>query len=408
MMLSETKLSFTNLRMVLVVLLLITAGLVAIFSASYHAESEVLKSNFTKQMIWGIIGTILLLVTIAIPFRVFWAIAYWIYGITVLLLLLTLFSAKVADVHRWLTIGAIQFQPSEFTKIGIVLALARYLGGERKDSIKFKDLLITVGFVVIPFFIVLRQPDLGTALVFLSLILPVTYWAGLPSYFLFVMVAPILSLISAFNFYSFFIAMILIAVTLLFFHKKTKFVIFNILVNLSVGILTPILWNKFHPYQKNRILTFLGLELDAQGAGYQLIQSKVTIGSGGFLGKGFLNGTQTQLRFLPAQHTDFAFSVIGEEFGFIGVVFVLGLFYYILMRGIHIAAVSRNKFAGLLAIGAVTIIGFHVIVNVGMTVGVMPVTGIPLPFISYGGSSLIANMILIGFVMNASIRRFKY
>ncbi|MBD3289390.1 rod shape-determining protein RodA, partial [candidate division KSB1 bacterium] len=213
---------------------------------------------------------------------------------------------------------------------------------------------------------------------------------------------------AAFNFYTFFAAMLIVGSILLYFRKGFKVFLLLMILNISVGIITPFLWGKLHSYQQHRILTFLGLELDPQGAGYQVIQSKVAIGSGGFWGKGFLEGTQTQLRFLPAQHTDFVFSVIGEEFGFIGVLFILFLFLILLRRGIFIASVARNKFASLLCIGSVTIIAFHMFVTIGMTVGIMPVTGIPLPFISYGGSSLITSMVLIGFIINTSIRRYKY
>jgi rod shape determining protein RodA len=305
-------------------------------------------------------------------------------------------------------LGPIKFQPSEFAKIGILLTLARYLSEEKRDLTQLKEIAFAFGLVLIPFALVVKQPDLGTALVFISLILPVIYWAGLPAFFLFVIVAPFISLLSAFNFYSFFSAMIVIATILWLFRKGISVFLFNMGLIISVGIITPYMWAKLHTYQQHRILTFLGLKLDPHGTGYQVIQSKVAIGSGGFWGKGFLNGTQTQLRFLPAQHTDFVFSVIGEEFGFIGVLFILTLFFIILIRGIYIASVARNKFASLLTIGAVTIITFHVVVTIAMTVGVMPVTGIPLPFLSYGGSSLIANMILIGFIINTSIRRYKY
>jgi len=180
--------------------------------------------------------------------------------------------------------------------------------------------------------------------------------------------------------------------------------IFNILI----GIITPFLWRQLQAYQQHRILTFLGLEIDPHGVGYQIIQSKVAIGSGGFWGKGILNGSQTQLRFLPAQHTDFVFSVVGEELGFIGSVFILGLLLFLLLRGIYIASIVKNNFLSHLVMGAVVVLGFHIIINIGMTVGIMPVTGLPLPFLSYGGTFLITCLILIGFIIHASIRRFRY
>jgi rod shape determining protein RodA len=180
------------------------------------------------------------------------------------------------------------------------------------------------------------------------------------------------------------------------------------MLNVTVGILSPLVWNRLAPYQQKRILTFVGLESDPQGIGYQVIQSKVAIGSGGLLGKGFMEGTQTQLRFLPEQHTDFIFSVIGEEFGFFGALLILVLFLIILIRGVQIAASVRNQYTSLVVIGAVIILALHVIINVGVTVGIIPVTGLPLPFVSYGGSSFISFSFLIGLILNGSIRKLEY
>ena len=196
---------------------------------------------------------------------------------------------------------------------------------------------------------------------------------------------------------------------MLFYFRRGMAVNFLVMIfNIVVGIITPFLWNQLQGYQKHRILTFIGAEIDPHGLSYQIIQSKVAIGSGGFFGKGILNGTQTQLRFLPAQHTDFVFSVIGEELGFIGSVFVLGLFLFLLLRGIYIGSIVKNKFLSLLVIGAIVVLGVHIIINIGMTIGIIPVTGLPLPFMSYGGTFLITSMILVGFVIHASIRRFRY
>ena len=175
-----------------------------------------------------------------------------------------------------------------------------------------------------------------------------------------------------------------------------------------MGLLTPVLWNHLKPYQKNRIKIFLNPEADPRGAGYQIIQSKVAIGSGGGLGKGFMQGSQTQLRFLPEQHTDFIYAVIGEEFGFLGALLGLILFFLLLIRGVKIATMVRNRFNSIVAIGIVTIIAFHTIINLGMTVGLLPVTGLPLPFISYGGSSLLTNMIMVGILLNYYKNRYEY
>jgi len=405
----DLKFTPTDYIVIAIVILLVLIGLAAIYSSTYHIDdNSPLKSNFSKQTIWIIVGLILMVGIMFLNPKYIQMFSYTIYGISIMLLLLTYLFPGSAGVHRWITIGSMQFQPSEFAKIGVLLALAKYLSEEKRNLGRLKDISISFLIVLIPFLIIARQPDLGTSLVFIGLILPVLYWAGLPTYLLFAILAPVLSLMSAFNFYTFFVAMIVLIVIFYIFQRGMKFFLFNMLLNIGVGLITPIIWGKLHQYQRHRILTFLGIELDTYGTGYQVIQSKVAVGSGGFWGKGFLDGTQTQLRFLPAQHTDFIFSVIGEEFGFIGIFLLLIMFYILLLRGIYIATKAKSQFSSLLSIGATTIIGIHVIINVGMTVGIMPVTGIPLPLISYGGSSIISMLLLIGMIINTSVRRYKY
>ncbi len=405
---SDIKISRADYVFIFIIFVLILMGLIAIYSASYQVDSPALKANFTRQLLWVFLGIIFLFVAIIVPTKAYQVSAFWLYGIAIILLLFTLILNRGGSVARWITMGPFRFQPAEFAKLSVVMALARFLSDEKRNLSKFKDIAIAFGIVFLPFLLIAKQPDLGTALVFLAIILPVLFWAGLPTFFLFIIVAPLLVMISSFNFYTFFLAMILIAIALFFFKRGLLFSLLVVIINISVGIITPILWNHLHEYQKHRILTYLGIEMDPQGLSYQVIQSKVAIGSGGFWGKGLLKGTQTQLRFLPEQHTDFVFSVIGEELGFIGSLFIMALFLILLLRGIYIASKVRNKISGLMTIGAVTVLGFHVIVNIGMTVGMIPVTGLPLPFLSYGGSFLIVCLILIGIIINASIRRFRY
>jgi rod shape determining protein RodA len=404
----DIKISGADYGFILVVLILVLIGLIAIYSASFQVESPALKANFTRQILWFLIGLIFMVIAIIIPARAYWASAYWLYFITIILLLFILILNRGSTVARWINIGPLRFQPAEFAKISVLIVLARYLSHEKRNLNNFKDIVISFGVILLPFLLIAKQPDLGTALVFLAIILPVLFWAGLPSFFLFAITAPFIVMLSSFNYYMYFLAMILIAVALLFFKRGLFISLLIMVLNIVVGIVTPLLWNRLHEYQQHRVLTFLGLEMDPQGLSYQVIQSKVAIGSGGFWGKGLLQGTQTQLRFLPEQHTDFVFSVIGEEFGFIGSFIVIVLFLILLLRAIYIASKVRNKFSGLMVIGAAAILGFHIIINIGMTVGMMPVTGLPLPFLSYGGSFLIVAMILIGMIVNASVRRFKY
>jgi rod shape determining protein RodA len=286
--------------------------------------------------------------------------------------------------------------------------LAKYLSDDKRSLQGIKDLVVPFALIFIPLILIVRQPDLGSALVFLALILPMLHWAGMPHIVLFVLLAPLISLICAFNYYSFFIAMLVISFVLFFAGRGMFFFLANFFFNIGVGILTPLMWNLLKGYQKKRILTFLGLEADPQGLGDQVIQSKVAIGSGGIFGKGFLEGTQTHLRFLPEQHTDFIFGVIGEEFGFLGVIIVLALFLYIVLKSINIASHVKSKFSSLMVFGGVMILLFQIMVNIGMTVEIIPVTGLPLPFLSYGGSSMLSSLIIIGLILNASRKRFEY
>jgi len=239
-----------------------------------------------------------------------------------------------------------------------------------------------------PFLLIARQPDLGTSLVFLVLCLPLLFWAGLNWFSLFVIITPLLTMILSFNFYAFLVWMILIFAVLIISKRKPIILISVFIIHIFVGLLTPVLWGQLKPYQQQRILTFANPEADPKGAGYQIIQSKVAIGSGGIWGKGFLEGSQTQLRFLPAQHTDFIFSVIGEEWGFIGVLIVILLFMALLLYLIYLSSLVRSLYASLIIIGITTVLFFHIVVNIGMSVGLAPVTGLPLPLISYGGSFL--------------------
>jgi rod shape determining protein RodA len=327
----------------------------------------------------------------------------------ILLLVVLLINGGGNGARRWLSLGFINFQPSELAKLAVLLAAANYLSNSDIDLNKFKNFFVVTTLFFIPeFLLVLRQPDLGTAMVFLVLILPVFYWAGLRGGNIFLYIAPLFVLVASFNFYFFLFAMLII-VGYLYFSKRsllTGTAVF--LINIFVGLITPVLWNNLREYQQQRIKIFLTPEADPLGAGYQIIQSKVAIGSGGFFGKGFLNGTQTQLRFLPEQHTDFIFAVVGEEFGFLGVFIGLLLFAIFLITAVKIANMQRSKFNGIVAIGIATLIGFHMMVNIGMTIGLLPVTGLPLPFVSYGGSAMVINLSMVGLLLNFYRHRYEY
>lgn len=408
-MLYENKLiRHLDVGILIAVFVVIVFGLIAIYSATYGSEAELGHLTFKKQLTWVVFGLLVMGTIVYAPLRFFYKYAFSIYAASILLLLLVFFVGEGSGAKRWISFGAFWVQPAEFAKIATVLVLAKYLSDEKWKLQKLRELLVPFALSLLPMLLIVRQPDLGSALVFLAIILPMIHWAGLPRILLFVLLAPLLSLICAFNYYSFLVAMIGMSIVLILSRRGMSFFLTNFFLNIGVGILTPVIWGLLEEYQKKRILTFLGLEADPHGLGYQVIQAKVAIGSGGVIGKGFLQGTQTHLRFLPEQHTDFIFCVIGEEFGFLGVVVVLSVFLYILLKSINIAVNVKSRFSSLMVFGGVIILLFQIMVNVGMTVEIMPVTGLPLPFLSYGGSSLISSLVIIGLILNASRKRFEY
>lgn len=383
-------------------------GLLAIYSATHSSESVQIRLNFDRQIIWIAMGLVVGAILTFLPTTWFISLSTFLYSPLLLALLALELFGRSGDANRWLDIAGFRFQPSELMKPVVVLTLARFLSEDSNSPNQFKKLALAFLLVLVPFVLVLKQPDLGTSLSFLVILIPMLFWRGLKPFVIFVLCSPILAFISSFNFWTFFAVMLVISFIL--YLSRTGLLVFwsVFLLNITVGILAPILWGKLHDYQQQRILTFLGLVSDPQGMGYQIIQSKVAVGSGGFWGKGLLQGTQTQLRFLPAQHTDFIFSVLAEEWGFIGALVVLVTFFIFLYRGISIATSTNYRFASLMTIGLVSLIGFQVIINLGMTIGIMPVTGIPLPFVSYGGSAMITNMAIAGMIANVSLQRFKY
>lgn len=387
---------------------LILCGLVAINSATYnYIEGTNQVGNFEKQIVALAIGLVGLMIVLSIPVRFFYMLSYIFYGFSIVLLILLFFIGGGAGTHRWIALGSFNFQPSEFAKLSVILALSRYLSDERHRPSESKTKIITSVIILVPFLLVARQPDLGTAVLLWTIYLPMLYCAGLSLFSIFLIVAPFLTFVASFNFYTFFLIMVAICVTFYITRSGAKLFIFNFVLNILVGILSPMFWSKLKPYQQQRILGFLGLVNDPQGSGYQIIQSKVAIGSGGLWGKGLHSGTQTHLRFLPEQHTDFIFSVVAEETGFLGVMLILGLFVILFSRCFKIAFNTKTAFESLVIIGITCSLVFQVFINIGMTAGIMPVTGLPLPFISYGGSSLISVIIMMGLILSIAKRRFE-
>jgi rod shape determining protein RodA len=295
------------------------------------------------------------------------------------------------------------FQPSEFSKIFSVIALARYLSDNNLKIQKFRSIVLPILIALFPAFIVLNQPDLGTALVMLSIVFPMLYWAGARPFYLFLLIAPILSILTAFNVILFSIWALIIGIVI--FYARTKIIagVGYFFGNVFFGLFARPIWDMLNPYQQNRVLTFIYPEKDPLGAAYQIIQSKTAIGSGGFFGKGWGEGTQTHLKFLPVQESDFILSVIGEELGFIIIAIILITFGYLLNTIISYSFLSKDKFSSLILFGLGSILLAHVFVNAAMTVGLIPVKGLPLPFISAGGTFLVTSYFMIGLIMRFSI-----
>ncbi len=306
-------------------------------------------------------------------------------------------AGTAASSHSWLSVAGHQLgQPSELAKLATVLMLARYLSGRREPPRALRDLLAPGLIVGVPFVLVLRQPDLGSALVFVGIFFAMLFWAGVRPRLLFLLASPGISLLLAFSNVTW--GFWIVGFTLLLFAWRPY--VWDGLafwgLNVAMGVLAMPLWRRLAPYQQNRLLTFLNPEVDPRAAGYHAIQSRVAIGSGGWFGTGYTQGPQKRLAFLPEQHTDFVFSVVGEELGFVGVAVALGLFYALFLILIRIARRATDPFSSLVVFGVWGILFSHVFENIGMTVNIMPITGIPLPFFSYGGSFFVICCICLG------------
>lgn len=393
-------------------LLLCGIGLLCIYSATYQGRGD-LSFNFTKQLIYFGIGLVLMFAVILIPIRLIDGAAISVYLIAVVLLIMVFATGSVRyGAQRWFAIGPFSLQPSEIAKIATILCVARMLALSRVNPTHITNIIVTFALTLIPVFLIMKQPDLGTALCVGCIALPVLYWHGISLFSIFVMFSPIATVLvhigSGYSFEAFILTLFVILMILYFSKRKTGIILAVFALNIIVGLSSEPMWDSLKDYQKERILNFIEPERDTRGSGYQVLQSKIAIGAGGLSGKGFLQGTQTQLKFLPEQHTDFIFSVVGEEFGFTGGFILLFLFGIMIFRLILIADVVDDKFASLTLIGIAALFSFQVVVNIGMTTGIMPVTGIPLPFLSYGGTALWTNLCLAGIALNISMRKKVY
>ncbi|MEO8230665.1 MAG: rod shape-determining protein RodA [Ignavibacteriota bacterium] len=388
--------------------LLIAIGLTAIYSSTFNHPT--MSGNFNRQLVFAVAAFFIFFITYSIPTNTFRTIAIPAYLLSLFLLLVVLaVGRKTSGARSWLDIGPFGFQPSEFAKIGTVLALAAYLSRKNTDIDSFKDILFSLAIGFVPVMLILLEPDMGTAIVFFGTILILIFWKGISLFGLFTVLSPgFVAIAAIFGFYYFLAALILVLAMLILFRKDVFFSGSIFALNLGAGFFTDYLYNALSPHQQKRIQSFIDPNTDPLGAGYNTIQAKVAIGSGGLFGKGFLHGNQTQLQYIPEQWTDFIYCVIGEEFGFVGSMIVLILFVYLILRILKIASSTKDEFLSLTIIGILSVYIIHFLVNVGMVVGILPVIGIPLPFVSYGGSSLLVNMFMLGIIANIYRNRKNY
>lgn len=381
------------------ILLLTAGGLVAIYSATYAASNE---TRFVQQAYFALAGLAVMLVVAFLPVRWLSAMTWPLYAIGIgALIYVLLFGTEVYGQKNWISFGRFQFQPSELAKLATIMAVAKYLNGDR-DLTRIGTLFMVMGLVLLPTALILLEPDPGTSVIFLGLTLVILLWSGVDLFLLFATIAPaITAIVSLFGRTPMMVGVFTSGLMMFFVFRKnliTTALAFTIVIGAAFS--TNVVYDSLKPYQKNRVQVLLDPELDPLGAGYNVIQTRMAIGSGGLTGKGFLEGTQTQLRYVPKQWTDFIISVPAEEFGFIGsIVFVL-IYAFVIFRGVAIASSVRSKFSSVLAIGITGIWFLHITINIGMTLGLLPVVGIPLPFMSYGGSALLTNLLMAGILMN--------
>lgn len=438
-MFSRDFLNRMDFFLIAAVVITVVFGILMIYSAGFDPIENINKGLFKKQIIWFIIGLIFLVLMSIINYRQMGDYALQIYGVLIFILLVTtIFSRPIRGTSAWLNFGLFSIQPSEFMKLSVVIVLAKYLELRERDIRNFRELLVPAVITLVPVLIIMKQPDFGTAAIFIPLLFTMLFIGGadvshLISIIMIAVIAVVFPMMLTYwewagykgtNFLiQFFLhvdvlftvagvlLVIAIATFITHFFIPKPFLRRTYIPSsvISLGLfLSVVIQNLFKEYQKKRILVFLNPDLDPHGSGYNIIQSKVAIGSGGFLGKGFLSGSQTQLGYLPEKTTDFIFSVVAEEFGFVGALLLLILLGMIIYRGIRISLETRDKFGAMLATGVTAILFFHIFINIGMVIGIMPVTGLPLCFMSYGGSNLFMAMMGIGILNNVQMNSSRY
>jgi rod shape determining protein RodA len=393
----------------LVIALLLSAfGIAMVFSAGQtDFESKYIEFAWRRQLGWFVVALAAATTVMRGSVRLIEWSAWPLYMIANVLLVVVLFfgtgAGTAASVKGWLSIGGHNIgQPSELAKIATTLMLARVLADQRETPRSLLDLWRPLMIVGIPWLLVMMQPDLGTGIVFIGICFAMMFWAGIPWPLLLMLASPGISLVLAFS-TGIWGAWFFVLIALVLWYKTYLYEgVILVVANVVMGVVAPQLWDHLKPYQQRRLLVFLDPSIDQSGSGYNVRQSKVAIGSGGLFGQGFTLGSQKRGEFLPARHTDFIFSVVGEELGFVGVTVALALFLALFLRSTRVATRANDAFPSLVAFGLVAAWFVHVTVNVGMTLNLMPVTGIPLPFLSYGGSFLVVSWIAVALLLRIS------
>lgn len=388
--------------------LLVTAGLLTLYSAGETDVPSAAAGIWERQLVWLGLGIVVGIFAFRVSPRILEWVTPAIYWGTLALLGLTLVigtgAGTAAGSKSWLAIGGMRLgQPAELAKLATILMLARHLGAKREAPFTMTQLLPSMAIVGAPFLLIGLQPDLGSALVLVGILFTMLFWAGVSHWLLLMLASPILSLLLAFSTGAWGAWLVLLTVVLVLVRPYVLEGIAVWMANVMMGVVALELWKRLAPYQQSRLISFLNPEMDPRATGWHIIQSKVAIGSGGVLGKGFTEGTQKRLAFLPEQHTDFVFSVLGEEFGFVGVLVTLGLFAALLLTLLRVARRATDGFSSLVVAGIAGMLLTHVFVNVGMTVGLMPIVGIPLPLFSYGGSFLLTCCVAVGLACRVSL-----
>jgi rod shape determining protein RodA len=382
-------------------------GLATLYSAGQTEVPTFVATIWHRQLIWLALGAVIVFLMFRTSPRMLeWATPF-VYAVAVFLLVITLLfgtgAGTAAGTKSWITVGPLRLgQPAELAKLAVILMLSRWLAGLREPPATLRDLIPPCAIAGIPCFLVMMQPDLGSAIVFVAILFCMLLWAGTKPSLMVLLASPAIGLVLAFSTVAWGIWLAVLAGLLLWWRPYLWEGLAIVAANVAMGVFALPFWNRLAPYQQNRLLAFLNPEVDPRATGWHVIQSKVAVGSGGLFGKGFTLGTQKRLAFLPAQHTDFIFSVVGEELGFLGVVVALALFAGLVFILLRIARRATDPFSSLCVFGIAGMLFTHIVENIGMTINLMPITGIPLPFFSYGGSFLLACSLGVGIALRVA------